>query len=359
MGNPIWHNIHPEFKLNGIPYSHAELWEVGYSLVKEGSAFESSMGDFLLDWLSGNPVLEVFTSGSTGTPKKIHLKKEHMVNSAKATGQYFNLNAGHTALLCLPFSGIAGRMMLVRAMVLGWQLDYVEPTSTPLSHTSKPYDFAAMVPLQVQNSLEQLGQVRTLIIGGAPVNAALKKTLDTLGTNCYETYGMTETVTHIAIKAINGPEASDLFKTLPGVNILKDGRECLVIEAPAIAAETIVTNDLVDIVSENTFQWLGRFDSIINSGGVKLVPEQIERKLAHLMNSRFFVAGEPDEKLGQRLVLVVEGKCDATQLLHEIKSLETLQKFEVPKVIYCVPKFMETKTGKILRSETQELTYTA
>nr|WP_293300288.1 AMP-binding protein [Allomuricauda sp.] len=358
MGNPIWHNIHPAFKLNGVPYSFNELLDKGHALVKEGSVFERDMGTFLLGWLSQDPAQEVFTSGSTGAPKKINLKKEHMVNSAKATGQYFNMDAGHTALLCLPFSGIAGKMMLVRAMVLGWQLDYVEPTSTPLTRTSKRYDFAAMVPLQVQNSLEQLGQVRTLIIGGAPVNATLKKKLGTLGTHCYETYGMTETVTHIAIKAINGPEGSDIFQTLPGVNISKDTRGCLVIDAPAISDVKIVTNDLVDIVSEDTFQWLGRFDSIINSGGIKLVPEKIEEKLSPLFNSRFFVAGEPDEKLGQRLILIVEGTCNTKQLLLEIKSLETLQKFEVPKVIYCVPKFIETKTGKILRNETQELTYT-
>ncbi|THV57600.1 O-succinylbenzoic acid--CoA ligase [Flagellimonas alvinocaridis] len=353
MKNPVWHKIHSDFKLNGVSYSPLGISKLGNTLVNEGNSFETAMGEFLLDWLSDKPTLTVLTSGSTGTPKSIKLKKEHMVNSALATGQYFKLREGTIALLCLPFSGIAGKMMLVRAMVLGWQLDYVEPSSTPLLDSEKKYDFAAMVPLQVQSSLKQLYRVDLLIIGGAPVNSTLKKDLQTLHTNCFETYGMTETITHIAVKAINGPQCSDFFQTLPGVQISTDKRGCLTIEAPDISDEKVVTNDLVSMVSKNKFEWLGRYDSIINSGGIKLVPEQIERKLAPIIPFRFFVAGLPDKVLGHRLVLIIEGtQFDKENLFETISSLKSLNKYEVPKEVFNIKSFVETKSNKVDRTKT-------
>lgn len=355
MKNPVWHKIHSGFKLNGVSYSTLEISKLGNTLINEGNSFETAMGEFLLDWFSDKPTLTVLTSGSTGTPKSIKLKKEHMVNSALATGQYFKLKEGTTALLCLPFSGIAGKMMLVRAMVLGWQLDYVEPSSTPLLDSEKKYDFAAMVPLQVQNSLNQLNRVDILIIGGAPVGSTLKKNLQTLQTNCFETYGMTETITHIAVKAINGPQCSDFFQTLPDVHISTDERGCLTIEAPDIFDEKVVTNDLVNMTSKNTFEWLGRYDSIINSGGIKLIPEQIERKLAPIINSRFFVTGEPDIIFGERLVLVLEGEAiQPKKILEQLSVLTTLGKYEMPKAIYAVKSFVETNTGKVHRKKTMQ-----
>ncbi len=167
--------VHPRFTLNGISYTTAELKELGYDLVKEGSAFEKSIGDFLSDWLDEKPTLEVKTSGSTGTPKTILLQKRQMVNSALATGEYFDLKEGNTALLCLPADFIAGKMMLVRAMVLGLELDYVELSSSPLAGLSKTYDFAALVPLQLENSLAEIEMIKTLIVGGASVSRTLKE----------------------------------------------------------------------------------------------------------------------------------------------------------------------------------------
>ncbi|MEX0361925.1 MAG: AMP-binding protein, partial [Allomuricauda sp.] len=333
MRNPSWHKIHPRFKLNGIHYAFDELLEVGYSLIKEGAPFEKSIGDFLVEWAMEIATVVVQTSGSTGIPKDIGLKKEHMVNSALATGSYFNLLPGNTALLCLPCSSIAGKMMLVRAMVLGLELDYVEPSSTPLSGIGKTYDFSAMVPLQVEKSLVQLNQIKTLIIGGASVSFGLKEKLQTVSTMCYETYGMTETITHVAVNQLNAsldcrPEQSEgpidkAFTILPGTAISKDPRGCLVINAPTISDEPVVTNDLVELINETQFLWLGRYDSIINSGGVKLIPEQIEKKLASLIPSRFFVAGIPDKTLGQKLVLVIEGEeTDSTELLQQVKLLK-------------------------------------
>ncbi|MBO0323389.1 AMP-binding protein [Muricauda sp. CAU 1633] len=354
MENPIWHNIHPQFKLNGTSYHLEDLKEIGYSLVKEGDPFELSLGDFILDWTSEKPTLEVFTSGSTGKPKKIALLKEHMVNSAKATGAYFGLAPNHTALLCLPCSGIAGKMMLVRAMVLGLQLDYVEPSSTPLSTNEKAYDFVAMVPLQVQSSLEHLDRIKIVIIGGAPVDITLRSKLKNLPTQCYETYGMTETITHIAVKRM-GDGSIDYFETLPNVTISVDARDCLVINAPKVLNDQIVTNDVVELAGENQFKWLGRYDSIINSGGVKLIPEQIEKKLSSIINSRFFVAGLPDAVLGQQLVLVIEeSQVDSEVLLSKIKKVKGLHKYEVPKKVVALKPFIETKTGKIHRKKIME-----
>jgi len=352
MGNPTWHNIHPDFRLNGAQHSNESLFELGEGLLKSGKPYQKTIGAFLQDWLSEQSTIKVQTSGSTGTPKTIVLKKEHMVNSALATGAYFNLLPEQKALLCLPCTGIAGKMMLVRAMVLGLQLDDVEPSSTPLADTNKTYDFVAMVPLQVQNSLNDLSRVKKLIIGGAPVDSGLCSQLAKLQVEAYETYGMTETITHIAVKRI-AEELSNSFEVLPHISISEDERDCLVIDAPKISDEKIITNDLVEIVSESKFKWLGRYDSIINSGGIKLVPETIEEKLSSTIKSRFFVAGLPDETLGQKLVLVVEGDpTEALELLPSIKNIETLSKYEVPKKIYFVNTFEETSSQKVDRNKT-------
>ena len=328
---------------------------MGYALVKEGQEFERPLGNFLLDWVAPQPHMEVATSGSTGKPKKIVVQKAAMVNSALATGAYFNLQAGNTALLCLPCASIAGKMMLVRAMVLGLHLDYVTPNTKPLQTLKQLYDFAAMVPLQVQNSLAQLAQINTLIIGGAPVSIPLQTALQRVPTRVFETYGMTETLTHIAVKPL-GQQASGAFETLPGVTVSIDDRGCLVIHAPHIATDRIVTNDLVELLTNKQFTWLGRYDSIINSGGIKLVPEQLEKKLAPLISSRFFVAGLPDATLGQHLVLLVEDdQISTTQLLQSIKTLSTIHKYEVPKQIFCLASFAETQTGKVHRQKTLQL----
>lgn len=350
MQIPIWHRVHPDFKMNGVHYGFDELQEIGYSLVKEGRPFEVSIGDFLMDWASERPTLDVFTSGSTGNPKRITIKKEHMVNSARTTGAYFDLDSGDSALLCLPSTGIAGKMMLVRAIVLGLTLDYVEPSSSPMFST-KQYDFVAMVPLQVQKSLKHLDKIKTLLIGGAPISVSLRRELETLSTHVFETYGMTETLTHVAVKPVS--KGSDHFEALPGVTISTDDRDCLVIQSPNIFDDKVVTNDIVELINADTFKWLGRYDSVINSGGVKLIPEQIEEKLAKLIEPRFFVAGLPDAALGQKLVLVVEGEQKShSHLLQKIRTMDGLGNYEVPKEIHSIKSFEETSTGKVDRNKT-------
>ncbi len=359
----IYTKIHPKFKLNGVSYTVSALRKEAQNLIKEGMPFEQVIGNFLLNWLDSKSSIEVKTSGSTGKPKTIILQKRQMVASALATAKFFGLQEGTTALLCLPVDFIAGKMMLVRAMVSGLELDYVEPSSNSLNKISKNYDFGAMVPLQLENSLKQIDQIKTLIIGGAPMSTILKDKVQESTTKIFETYGMTETITHIAVKKVNNLTAinedrptkvtersrSELFKTLPHITLSTDGRGCLVINAPKISDTHIVTNDMVKIISETEFEWRGRYDNIINSGGVKLVPEEIERKLASVIENRFFVAGLPDEKLGQKLVLVIEGDFGSDELLGKIRASTVLERFEIPKSVFFIPKFLDTETGKISR----------
>jgi len=350
--DPIYKHIHRKFKFNGIHYDFGDLTELAYSLVKERQEYEMAIGNFLMDWLDDSDSIHVNTSGSTGIPKIISLKKEHMVNSALATGTFFNLKAGVRALNCLSANFIAGKMMLVRAIVLGWEMDFVEPTSHPLGITSKPYDFCAMVPMQVQNTISYLNRIGTIIIGGAPISAELKLSLSKANTRIFETYGMTETITHIAVKGLFNDSDNNNFKALPEVIFSKDERDCLVIEAPKVSEGIIITNDVVNLISSSEFQWLGRYDHVINSGGVKIIPEQLESKLSILIRSRFFVSGIPDANLGQKLILMVEGTINLGQLSQEIKSLNSISKFQIPKEIFNVPKFEETGSGKVNRNET-------
>lgn len=344
MNTPTYENVHNQFKLNGFHLDREDLCRVAYSFIKEGEDFEKPVGDFLLDWFDSKDYIEMFTSGSTGKPKTVVVKKQAMVNSAIATGDFFDLKPGNSALQCLPVKYVAGKMMLVRAMILGLDLEFVAPSSHPMRNNEIDFDFVAMVPLQAQNSIQELKKVKKLIIGGAAVNKTLEKQLLKLKTEVYETYGMTETITHIAARKL-GEKA---FTVLPDVTVSYDDRNCLVIHAPKISDEVIVTNDIVELVNENQFIFLGRIDNMINSGGIKLIPEQIENKLMSKIQQRFFIASKPDNELGEKLILVVEG--DKVEFEHTI--YEDLDKYEKPKEILFISKFKDTATGKIMRKET-------
>ncbi|HLF51413.1 AMP-binding protein [Flavobacterium sp.] len=344
MNNPIYYNVHNRFKWNGLHLSKEDLCYNASSLIKEGTDFEKDTGNFLLDWFDEKPFIELTTSGTTGAPKSIQIKKQAMVISALSTGDFFNLKIGDKALHCLSTKYIAGKMMLVRGLILGLEMDFVAPSSNPLLNNVTDYDFVAMVPLQVQNSISELKKVEKLIIGGAKINESLRIELSKLPTQVYETYGMTETITHIAAKKI-GERA---FSILPNVTISQDERQCLVIDAPRISNEKVVTNDLVELVSKNQFVLLGRIDNVINSGGVKLIPEQIEEKLSGKILTRFFVTGIPDDALGEKLILVIESVKQA----FDETIFKVLNKYEKPKEIRFVPKFKETESGKVMRKET-------
>lgn len=341
---PTHQNVHHRFRLNGFQLDRDDLCRIAYSFIKEGDEYEKHCGLFLLDWFDDKEDIEINTSGTTGTPKIIRIDKQAMVNSALATGDFFDLAPGDRALHCLPTKYIAGKMMFVRGFILGLDMDFVAPSANPLRYNDQYYDFAAMVPLQAENALPELGQVKKLIIGGAKVNSVLERKLEKLSAEVYETYGMTETITHIAAKRVG----ESAFTVLPHVTISYDDQNCLVIHAPRISDEVIVTNDLVELVNENQFVFLGRRDNVVNSGGIKLIPEQIEAKLSGKIQPRFFVGGVPDESLGEKLILFVEG--DEIELGDDVFS--SLGKYEKPKEVRFVPKFAETGSGKIQRRET-------
>ena len=343
MNTLTYNNVHNRFKLNGFHLNKEDLCRVAYSFIKEGEEYEKPVGNFILDWFDEKEYIEMSTSGSTGVAKIIRVKKQAMVNSAIATGDFFDLKPGDKVLNCLPVKYVAGKLMFIGGFILGLDMDFVAPSSRPLKNNDIVYDFAAMVPYQAQQSLDELKNIKKLIVGGAKINANLEKELLNLPTQSFETFGMTETVSHIAAKKVG----ESAFTVLPNVTIAKDERNCLTIDAPNISNEIIITNDLVDLISDFQFVFLGRLDNVINSGGIKLIPEQIEQKLAPYITRRFFVASKPDNDLGEKLVLIIEGEPFEVE-----KSIfNELDKYEKPKEIIFIPKFKETGNGKIIRKD--------
>lgn len=338
---PNFKSVHNQFKLNGFHLDREDLCRVAYSFIKEGEAFEKPVGNFILDWFDDATHIKIETSGTTGEPKTVIIAKQAMVDSALASGDFFKLKPGDKVLHCLPVKFIAGKMMLVRAFILGFDLVFVSPNSHPLSNNDIGFDFAAMVPLQAQNSIAALKYVKKLIIGGASINDDLKKQLLKIPTRVFETYGMTETISHIAAKRLS----EKAFTVLPNIKISVDNRNCLVIHASRISPEVIITNDIVELANENQFIFLGRMDNVINSGGIKLIPEQIEQKLVGKISQRFFITSKPDDEFGEKVVLVIEGeKYELDDSIYE-----SLDKYEKPKEVVFVPQLKQTPTGKIIR----------
>ena len=318
--------------------------------------WEVDIVDFIYEWFNENNYIIAETSGSTGVPKKVKLYKDKVTNSAMATGSFFSFKGGENALLCMSPKFIAGKLMIVRAIIWRLNLICVEPTSRPLKYLSKNtvIDFVAMVPLQLKNSISKLllSNVKTLVVGGGAVDESLLEKIKLLKTEIYSSYGMTETITHIALRRINGKEVDEKFTALDNVFLSIDNRNCLVISAKKISETNIITNDIVELVNRKEFKWLGRFDNIINSGGVKIAPEKAEQVLSSIISSPFFISSLVDGKLGEKVILIIEGK-ETNLNLNYIKSL--LPKYHNPKEIYYLIEFVRTDSGKINRRKTKEL----
>ena len=342
--------VHPKFKLNGLPYQFDDLYELALDFEKSQALHKIEIGKFLIEWLNNNDYISVPTSGSTGAPKKINILKTHTIKSAIATGTFFELPSETRALLCLPASYIAGKMMLVRAIILGWDLYIKAPKKDAITQYDRDYDFVAMVPYQVHYSLKSLNKIKKLIIGGGAISVDLNDQLQHVDTEVFATYGMTETITHIAVRRINGLAKSYYYNALPNVKFSLDKRDCLVIEASEVSDNKVVTNDLVKIISPSSFQYLGRIDNVVNSGGVKLFPEQIEAKLAKFIDVQFIIASEKNQTLGEQLILILE-EDSSKSILDFNTAFSILSKYERPKKIYTYSKFLYTETGKIRRSE--------
>lgn len=311
---------------------------------------------FLHNWANNHITIELKTSGSTGQPKKIIAQKKHLLASAKKTANFFKLNQSSKALLCLPANYIAGQMMLVRAMVTGMELTCIEPCNNPLENNSKIYDFAAMVPYQVNNIIssgQKLSMIKNLIIGGGQISHVLENELINQNTNIFESFGMTETYSHIALRQICTKQ-SDSFFVLDNVFISTTADNCLTITSTDIGVNNLVTNDIVDICKPGSFIWKGRTDFVINSGGIKINPETIERLIAGVVPHPFCISWVNDNELGQKLVLVVENETINKQNIH-YKIGQLLKKYERPKQILVVDKIPLTNTGKINRLKTREL----
>jgi len=351
MNIPHYSKIHNRFQLNGFHYTKEQLWEVAYSFIKEGAPNEQNLGVFILNWIDSSDQITLQTSGTTGPPKSIQVPKQAMVHSALLTAEYLNLPVGTTALNCLPIDFIAGKMMFIRALVLGWSLDLMDPVRNPLAHTDKNYDFSAFIPLQLENSIEELNRVKLLLVGGAPMGFKLRQKVAQIS-HCkiYETYGMTETLTHIALRRVD--PTNPPFEVLPQVNIRTNADGCLVVLAPLLHPEEIETRDLVTLLDSSRFEWKGRKDFVINSGGIKIHPEAVERQLEPHLELPFFVSSLPDESLGEQLVLVVEGSPkDIEPIQKQLESI-AFDAYHQPKQVVALETFVRTSSHKINRLET-------
>jgi len=320
--------------------------------------FEEKVISFLKEWYSDSKTVSVQTSGSTGTPKIFEIEKERMLHSAKMTCDILRLQKGDSALLCLPIEYISGKMMVVRAIERSLKLVIKTPSSTPLSDLNEEIDFCAMSPLQVENSLDQIHFIKNIIIGGAAVSENLKKKItQTLKhsitqTLVYETYGMSETLSHIALKEIF-PVSETYFKVLGNVEISLDERKCLQIFAPKLNPERLQTNDLVELKNEREFRFLGRIDHVINSAGLKIYPEELESLVKKEISNELIFLGIKDERFGQKLILVIEGQ--KTEMLeNKLSTIIYPSKNHHPKEIIFLEKFPRIPNGKIDRRKLNE-----
>lgn len=324
----------------------------------ETKGWEKEIFQFIIEWFNDKNFIVAHTSGSTGTPKRLELPKLKMAESAKMTAAYFELKAKSKVLLALPASYIAGKMMIVRALVNQWDLYWVNPKGNILNGLpSTEIDFTALVPLQVENSLEQpvnWQKIKKCLLGGAPVSETLKEQIKNFPTLYYESYGMTETMSHVAIKKLN--DSDNVFEALPEVSFEIDNRDCLKISAPKLINEALQTNDIVDLKDKKHFEWLGRYDNVINSGGIKLFPEQIEAKLKPHIPFDFFVDSVPDEKLGEKAVLIIESsELEFKSINLDLIFNQFLNKYEKPKFAYRLNQFVRTNSGKVIRKNSLDL----
>jgi o-succinylbenzoate---CoA ligase len=318
-------------------------------------------------WQSGKKTFELKTSGSTGIPKTIQLYRDKIEYSAHQTAQAFGINPGDTLLCCLGLNYVAGFMMVMRALVIGCNLVIEESVSNPLAAIPEyqNIDFASFVPLQIEailndeRTLRKLKKLKTILLGGAPVNESLQIKLQEIRVPVYHSYAMTETYTHVAIRRLNGEKRSKYYYPMPGVLLSADSRGCLVIKSFVTDNNPLITNDLVELNPDGSFLWVGRYDNIINSGGIKIQIEKIETVCENIfvgmgISQAFFAAGLPDERLGQKLVIVVEDKQWGEKMINNFNDQLSarLGKYEVPKDILFVDSILKTATGKVDRNGT-------
>lgn len=337
-----------------------------------------TVNDFLQEWNSPSETLLVHTSGSTGKPKPMWVEKQRMLNSAHITCDFLGLRPGDSALLCMSLDYIAGKMMVVRSIERKLRLFSVKPSGHPLSDESlakmveMDFDFVAMVPMQVYNTLqvpqerERLSRIKHLIIGGGAIDDALAEELRSLPGAVWSTYGMTETLSHIALRRLNGEEASEWYQPFDSVGVSLNSDGCLVIDAPLVCSEPLVTNDIAEIKQQETsshssdassslktsslhvlFRIKGRKDNVICSGGIKIQIEEVENLLRQHLDAPFLLAKKKDEKFGEIAVLVTEsGDLEGVEAI----CRQVLPKYWVPRQYLHFDQLPMTETGKPKRA---------
>ena len=318
-----------------------------------------TLDEFVSDWQSDSPTLLVHTSGSTGKPKPMLVEKRRMEASARITCGFLGLRAGDTALLCMPLDFIAGKMVVVRSLVWGLQLVAVEPSGHPLKGLTESPTFAAMVPMQVYNSLKVeeerrlLRDIKHLIIGGGAVNSDMAEELRGFPNAVWSTYGMTETLSHIALRRLSGAEASEWYEPFDGVGVTTSADGCLVIDAPAVCVQPLVTNDIAEIAPDGRrFRIRGRRDNVVCSGGLKLQIEEMEARLQPHLNVPYMISKRPDDKFGEAVVLLavtddMESVCEVCR--------KHMPRYEQPRYFLAVSELPMTPTGKPARAEAMKL----
>lgn len=337
--------------------------------------------EFISEWNNEAQTIHVQTSGSTGAPKKMKVRRERMIESAKMTCDFLGLQSGDTALLCMNLDYIGAKMMVVRSLVRQLHLIQVAPSGHPLATVDVPITFAAMVPLQVYNSLqvpeerEKLRQIKHLIIGGGAIDDVLAVQLHDFPHAVWSTYGMTETLSHIALRRLNGLESSSWYTPLQGIKVTTNADDCLVIDAPKLCDTPIVTNDIAEIRATSTsegknalaFRIIGRRDNVINSGGVKIQMEELERLIRPFLTMPYMVTKCKSEKFGEIVVLMVEKEGDDEGATVEEKSeLPILQaihrllhralpRYWEPRLYLSVDRIPMTETGKPNRALAQRM----
>lgn len=308
--------------------------------------------EFLDQWNNNVSFVAQQTSGSTGKPKIINIEKVKMKSSAKMTGDFLELTKMLNALLCISPKYIGGKMMIVRALEYNLNLIIAPTSSNPVLELNEKIDFAAMVPLQLQTILnetpEKLDLIHTIIVGGAPVTNELQQSLSRVKTKIYSTFGMTETVSHIALKSLR--PSSTLFKAIGSTTFSTSEDNRLIIHAPELKIKALETNDIVKLTDNNSFEWVGRADFVINSGGIKINPEILEEIFTPFIQTEFIIAGIPDNKLGEKVILISEETVDLNQLYEKVKG--QIDKYVFPKKNR-VAKLVYTKNNKIDRINTK------
>lgn len=309
---------------------------------------------FLNEWFDASPIITVHTSGSTGVPKELVVRKDRMMQSARLTCEFLNLQAGDTALLCMNLRYIGAMMMVVRSLVAGLNLVVRPASGHPLSDVEVPLKFAAMVPLQVYNTLrvpaerKRLEHTDILIIGGGAVDDSLEAELKTIPIAAYSTYGMTETLSHIALRRLNGEAASKCYYPFPSVELSLSAENTLIVKAPLICDDVLQTNDIACLCSDGGFTIAGRKDNVINSGGIKIQAEEMENRLQPFIPVPFAVTAVPDPRLGQALTLLIAGKPDIKELENKLQAV--LETYYRPKHIFITELIPQTENGKIDRT---------